>query len=691
MSEQKIHSGPADTVRQRAEKIVREKAVATLDNMAALTPEEIESALHELRVHQIELDIQNDELRNTQADLEASRACYFDLYDLAPVGYCTISERGVIIQANFVAATLFSATRDALVKTRFARLIFKDDQDIYFRFRRQLFETGYSQACELRMAKNDGLVFWAHLEATVAWDADGAEVGRVVISDITTRKLAEEALRISETKFRTLYDSTSDAVMLLDKQGFMDCNQATLCMFGCATLEEFSSIHPADLSPPQQPGSADSFTLANEMIATAMEKGSNHFDWVHKRCDTGESFFADVRLTSMKLEGKLIVQALVRDVTELKQAEAALIAEKQAVETANEELMQHRNHLEELVHERTIDLAEARDAAESASRAKSAFLASMGHELRTPMHHITGLGQMLAKAVKDERTNDLVAKLQSASWQLLKLINDILDCTRMEAGQIHLETNDFSLADMLDHAENQARKAATVNGIELVREVAPGLPAVLKGDPTRIGQILDNLLSNAVKFSEGGRITLRVRKVDTDMNNITLRFEVEDQGIGITQELQEGLFQLFNQGDNSLTRKYGGTGLGLALCKRLAALMGGEIGVISNPGQGSTFWFTVQLPVGETPYADTVETGPVDWSQAAAAVDDLDKLLADNNGQAKILWKKSRHLVGAVLHDQLTEFEEAIQGYHFETALMLLRESVAAVPELSINEQTGVT
>ena len=199
MTEQKIHSGPADTVRQRAEKIVREKAAATLDNRVVLPPEEIESAHHELRVHQIELEIQNEELRNTQADLEVARASYFNLYDLAPVCYLTISAQGAIIQVNLAAATLLAKTRENLVKKYFSHLIVKNDQDIFYRFFRQLFETGESQACELRMAKNDGLVFWAYLKASVDFDVADGNVGRIVIYDFTNRKLREEYREVGST------------------------------------------------------------------------------------------------------------------------------------------------------------------------------------------------------------------------------------------------------------------------------------------------------------------------------------------------------------------------------------------------------------------------------------------------------------------------------------------------------------
>jgi len=374
-----------------------------------------------------------------------------------------------------------------------------------------------------------------------------------------------------------------------------------------------------------------------------------------------------------------------RDITAQRELEASQREAKQKLEAANVDLTYQRAHLEELVQDRTRDLLQARDAAESANRAKSSFLASMSHELRTPLHHISGIGQLLADAVEGERPKKFVRNILSSSGQMLSLINNILDYSQIEADQLKIESSEFTLSTLLEQSENKVHEAMSAKRLQFVHEVEPGLPAWLKGDPIRIGQILDSLLSNAVKFSERGCITLRVRKVKAAGGNVTLRFAVEDQGMGITPEVQAGLFQVFNQGCKKLDRQYGGTGLGLALSKRLVSLMAGEIGVISNPGKGSTFWFTVQLPLGEAPVADTVETGPVDWNQAAAAVEDLEKLLADNDARAKMLWKKSRHLVEPVMHDRLAEFDAAVQGYDFKTALKLLREEVAAVPELSAN------
>ncbi|MGE5531846.1 MAG: PAS domain S-box protein, partial [Bacteroidota bacterium] len=180
-------------LRQQAEEIARKEAAPSSEDLESRSPEGTRQTLHELRVHQIELEMQNEELRRMQAELEAARARYFDLYDLAPVGYCTLSEQGLILEANLTAATLLGVARSALVKQPISRFIFPEDQAIYYLFRKQLFETGTPQACELRMRRADAAPFWARLEATVAPDAAGAPGCRVVLSDITARRQLEEA------------------------------------------------------------------------------------------------------------------------------------------------------------------------------------------------------------------------------------------------------------------------------------------------------------------------------------------------------------------------------------------------------------------------------------------------------------------------------------------------------------------
>jgi PAS domain S-box-containing protein len=210
MSEEKTQAKQADDLRKRAQEIAREKAAGMPENLKALSPEDAHLLLHELRVHQIELEMQNEELRRTQSELEASRIRYFDLYDLAPVGYFTISEQGLILEGNLTAAGLLGVSRSALVKRRLTAFVLPEDQDIYYRHRKQLFETGAPQVCEFRMLRAKATPFWARMAATTAQDADGAPVCRVVVSDITDRKRAEEEIRVlNEELEQRVIDRTS--------------------------------------------------------------------------------------------------------------------------------------------------------------------------------------------------------------------------------------------------------------------------------------------------------------------------------------------------------------------------------------------------------------------------------------------------------------------------------------------------
>jgi two-component system, sensor histidine kinase and response regulator len=261
------------------------------------------------------------------------------------------------------------------------------------------------------------------------------------------------------------------------------------------------------------------------------------------------------------------------------------------------ELDIHRHHLEEVVAERTRQLDEARDRAEVANRTKSSFIANMSHEIRTPLNAIIGLTHLMRRSALPTEQTQRLDKIDSAGQHLLAIINDILDLSKIEAGRLELESVDFHLAAVLDHVQSIMAEPAQEKGLTL-RIDHDGVPLWLHGDPTRLRQALLNYTSNAVKFTERGEVNLRAQLLARQGDELLVRFEVQDTGIGLAPEQIAHLFQAFEQADASTTRRYGGTGLGLVVTRRLAELMGGETGVSSTSGKGSTFWFTARLREG---------------------------------------------------------------------------------------------
>ncbi|MEN6350633.1 MAG: response regulator [Syntrophomonas sp.] len=266
-----------------------------------------------------------------------------------------------------------------------------------------------------------------------------------------------------------------------------------------------------------------------------------------------------------------------------------------SIQQKNTELNKYQEHLEEMVQQRTTELNQAKEAAESATRAKSEFLANMSHEIRTPMNAIIGFSSLMLKTKMSAKQLDYAGKIDSSARSLLGVINDILDFSKIEAGKLQMEKVVFNLEDVVNNIAQMESVKTAEKDIELLTSIAEDVPGALTGDPLRLGQVLTNLVNNAVKFTEKGNILLKVELLEKDDRKCRLAFSVSDTGIGMTEEQMRILFSAFTQADSSMTRRFGGTGLGLTICKRLVEAMGGEISVSSQPGIGSTFSFTAEF------------------------------------------------------------------------------------------------
>lgn len=367
------------------------------------------------------------------------------------------------------------------------------------------------------------------------------------------------------TKFQTLFESNTDGIVILTEHGFTDCNPATLEMFHMDSVEDFLKRRPEELGIENQPCGTPPFMLAERHIREAVENGHAFFQWTAQRPD-GTTFPAEIALHAINFDGAPVIQAIMRDISAQREVESALEA--------------------------------ARDAALAANEMKSQFVANVSHEIRTPMNGILGMTQLLLGSDLNPRQQDYTQSIARSAQALMGVINDLLDFSKIEAGCLNVENIDFNLASLLKDVVDLYVPRADTKNLTLRLHRDTNLPDWVRGDPLRLRQILLNLLDNALKFTEHGEVRLHVACVPLMPNE--LLFSVSDTGIGMSAEAQSRIFRAFAQADGSVSRKYGGTGLGLTICRQLAELLGGDLSLKSTPGQGSTFTLRLPLPFIQT-------------------------------------------------------------------------------------------
>lgn len=420
-----------------------------------------------------------------------------------------------------------------------------------FRIRKK----GMLSDIETQVYKKDGTLLDVNLSISILKNTEGEIVGSIgILRDITSQKEAERKLRESENKIRVILDNSAAAMTLIDdKERMLSWNKYTEQLLGMTRQELY--LRPLSTIYPKEEWQK----IRGENIR---KMGSKHHLETQIITKGGKIIDIDLSVNVLRDSKDNIIGSvgIMQDITEQKKFKEMLL--------------------------------QAKLSAEEANSAKSLFLANMSHEVRTPMNTIIGMIDLTLDTKLDEEQNENLSVAKDAADNLLGLINDILDLSRVEAGRIALESIEFHLVNVVNSVCKGLSVLANKKGLDIKVDIEKNVPELIEGDPVRLRQILINLINNAIKFTHKGSVTVNVKVEKKSDNEIILHFAIIDTGIGIPKDRQESVFDVFTQADESTTRQFGGTGLGLAICKKLTDMMGGQIWVESKPGKGSGFHFT---------------------------------------------------------------------------------------------------
>jgi|GEM_PF-2267247 len=603
---------------------------------------------HELALERLEQDI--IEREKADAAIRDQERLFSSNFNLSLMGMAITSLEKGWVKVNDRLCQILGYSREALQSRTWAELTHPDDlaADVA-QFNRVMSGEIPGYSMEKRFIRPDGQVVPTLMSVACVRAASGRpEYFVAQIHDISQRVEIEAALRQSETTLRLAFEYANSGMCLVDMTGRMMRVNAKMCdIFGYGKAE-LEAMTVNDLVLPED---ADVSPRFMERARQGVVEQSRFEKRYHRR--DGEVITCEVASSLVRdHDGEpLYFISHVQDISERKHHES--------------------------------ELRRAREAADAANRAKSQFLAHMSHEIRTPMNGVLGMAQLLAHEPLTPDQAEMVSNIRSAGRSLLSVINDILDFSKIEAGQLHIETQPFELSRKLGNVVKILSVMARDKGIALTLEPLPVIEGHLLGDAMRLEQVLFNLVGNALKFTKQGGVTIRIGLVTIDPAQVRLRFEIEDTGIGMSQETLDRLFTPFTQADASITRRFGGTGLGLTISKRLIEMMGGLINASSVEGRGSRFWF-------ELPFARELDTlvepaednlfVPVATTDVTSRYAPRKALVVDDNSI-------NRQLMARILKREGIESTQASDG---QQALDLLRAAPNAFDVVFMDVQMPV-
>ncbi|MCP4642877.1 MAG: response regulator [bacterium] len=509
--------------------------------------------------------------------------------DTLPAPVFQKDREGVYAACNAAFEEFVGLTREQIVGHTVHELWPDELAAVYHEADLELMAAGGKQVYEAKVRYADGSYRDVTFYKAVHYRADGAVAGLVgIVLDISERIRAEAALRENEERFRLVFENAGDAIFWADPDSglLLKCNQAAERLLERPRADivgrHFSVLHPPEQTERYK-------AMFDEHAAHGTDAGSD----AEVVTALGKRKTVQILSSVTEVGGRRILQGIFRDMTERRRAEG--------------DLAEANKRLEEAINRANLLAGEAR----AANEAKSQFLANMSHEIRTPLNGVIGMTDLLLDTPLSVEQHECVEIVRQSGEALLAVVNDVLDLSKIEAGMLEVESTEFNVRDVVEGTGDLLAPRAHQDDLEFVIAMPESVPSRVKGDPSRLRQVLVNLMGNAIKFTKHGAVTVTVTSsapsAEGDHDQVQLRFEVADTGIGIPPERIPTLFEAFRQEDTSTTRRFGGTGLGLTISRQICEAMGGAIGVESEPGEGSRFWFTVDLEqVPAPPDADAV-------------------------------------------------------------------------------------